>query len=267
MEELIKTAGQRAAEFLFEFAVSLLIIFISFRLISILSRKAEKKLLKHKKYDKTVVKTLIYLTRSSLKLLILIALVGYLGIDTSGFAALITSLGVGVGLAVNGALSNFAGGAILLMTRPFEVDDYIESEGFSGTVEEIRVISTRLRTPDNKTIFIPNGTLSSSTIINYSRNQTRRVDLIFRISAEEDPSRAKELIRSVILSDPNVLKDEEISIRIKAQGKAYVPIIVRVWVRTADYWTVYFDLTEGVKDVLDRSGFSSLGEYISVENE
>ncbi len=267
LESILQITGERILEFIIEFAIALLIIFLSFRLISFLSRKAEKKFLSGKKYDKTLVKTLIYLSRIGLKLLVIIASVGYLGIDTSGFAALITSIGVGIGLAVNGALSNFAGGAILLITRPFEVDDYIESSGLSGTVEEIHIINTRLRTPDNKTVYIPNGILSSSTIINYSAKDKRRVDLLFRIGSKDDFKKAEKIIEDALLSHPSVIKDGEITVKIKAQGRGNTPIIARAWVNTEDYWKVFFEITETVKTEFDKSGFAPKGEFVSIENE
>ncbi len=267
MEEILQITGRRIAEFLLEFAIALLIIFITFRLISILSRKAEKKFLGNKRYDKTLVKTLIYLAGISAKLLIVIGLVGFLGIDTSGFAALITSLGVGIGLAVNGALSNFAGGALLLLTRPFAVDDYIESGSISGTVEDIRIINTRLRTPDNKVVYIPNGILSSATIINYSAKATRRVDLIFRIGTEDDTELAKRIIETAFASHDLVLKNEDITVRLKAQGKGYIPIVARAFTRTEDYWTVYYDITENVKKEFDRAKFKTNSELMSIEIE
>ncbi len=267
MEEYFKTTGEQIAEFLVEFLIALLIIFVSFRIIKLIARRAEKKLLNNPKLDKTLVKTLVYLARITVKTLIVITLIGFLGVDTSGFAALITSLGVGIGLAVNGALSNFAGGALLLITRPFAVDDYIEVEGYSGTVEDIHIINTRLRTPDNKVVYIPNGILSASTIINYSVKNKRRVDLVFRVGGRDDGFLAKGIIEKTVSSHPLVMKGEDITVKIKSQGKAYLPIIARVWVKTQDYWTVYFDLIEQVKIALDESGFKSVGEHLTIETE
>ncbi len=267
MNEILENAGKRIIEFALELSLAVLIIIVSFRLIRILSRKAEKKFLNNKKYDKTLVKTLIYLVRISTKLLIMVALIGFVGIDTSGFAVLFTSLGVGVGLAVNGALSNFAGGALLLLTRPFAVDDYIEAEGISGVVEDIHIINTRLRTPDNKVVYVPNGVLSSSTITNYSGKPQRRVDLLFRISSGDSFEEAKKIISTALTKHEMVLKDNEITVRIKAQGKGYIPIVARAWVKTEDYWTVFFDITETVKNEFDQAGFSTVGELVSIETE
>ena len=149
--------------------VALLALFISYRVITVLSRRIEKRLIggRHK-VDKTLTKTLVYVLSVSLKVLILICLIGYLGIDTSGLTALIASLGVCFGLAVNGAVSNIAGGVLILVTRPFRVDDVIEVDGFTGTVEDIRITHTKIRLEEKKVVFIPNGKLASASVINRS---------------------------------------------------------------------------------------------------
>ncbi|MBO4962553.1 MAG: mechanosensitive ion channel, partial [Clostridia bacterium] len=152
---------------IFKVVIALILLFISFKIINIVTRRIEKRALK-KDADKTVTKTLMYVLRIVLKIVILICMVGFVGINTSGLTALITSLGVCAGLAVNGALSNIAGGVLIIFTRPFKVDDYIEAQGYSGTVEEIKMTSTKIITPDNKVVYLPNGALSSGTIVNYS---------------------------------------------------------------------------------------------------
>ena len=152
----VKTAGTRIL-------LSLVILFASFKLINFVAKKIERSA-KHHKTDKTVTHTLIYIFKITAKIIVTVALVGYIGIDTGGITALIASLGVGIGLAVNGALSNLAGGVLILLTRPFRIDDFIEADGFSGTVEDVHVTNTRLRTPDNKIIFIPNGSDRKSVV-------------------------------------------------------------------------------------------------------
>ena len=169
--------------------IALLVLFISFKLINFFSKKILSAM-ENKKVDKTISKTIAYVFKIGLKCLVAICLVGFVGIDTSGITALITSLGVCAGLAVNGALSNLAGGVLLIITRPFKVDDFIEAQGYSGTVEDIHIISTKIITPDNKVIYIPNGALSSGNIVNYSEKDTRRVDHTFSISYSNDFSKA-----------------------------------------------------------------------------
>lgn len=238
--------------------ISLLIMFISFRIINLIARRVHNKLKTNEKFDKTIVKTLTYVGKIGAKIIVVICLVGYLGIDTSGLTALVTSLGVCAGLAVNGALSNLAGGVIILFTRPFKVDDYIEvvDGGISGTVEYIQIVCTKLRTPDNKVIYAPNGTLSNSNIINYSEKPTRRVDFEFAIAYENDFEKAKALIAAVCQSHGLILADPEPMIRVSGHGESSVNIVARVWVNSDDYWTVKFDILEKVKTVFDENGIS-----------
>jgi len=179
-QQLLNTIVQWATSVGVKIIIALAILFISFKIINVIARKIEKKG-NDKKADKTIMKTLAYVFKLGLKIVIIICLVGYLGIDTSGLTALVASLGVCIGLAVNGALSNLAGGVMIILTRPFRIDDYIEAQGQAGTVVDIHVTNTKLLTPDNKVIYIPNGTLANGEIINYSEKDTRRVDLTFSL--------------------------------------------------------------------------------------
>ncbi len=234
--------------------ISLIILFVGFRIVNTIAKRIEKKAKNNEKLDKTLVKTLTYVGKIAVKILIAICLVGYLGIDTSGLTALVTSLGVCAGLAVNGALSNLAGGVLIIFTRPFKVDDYIEVEGSSiaGTVEEIRIVSTKLRTPDNKVIYVPNGTLSNSNIINYSEKPTRRVDFDFTVAYESDFERARELITEICTSHELTLKDPEPVVRMSGHGDSAINITARVWVNSDDYWTVKWDILEISKKRFDE---------------
>lgn len=236
--------------------ISLLILFISFRIINAIARRVEKKSKENEKLDKTLVKTLTYVGKIAAKILVAICLIGYLGIDTSGLTAMVTSLGVCAGLAVNGALSNLAGGVLIIFTRPFKVDDYIEVEGSSiaGTVEEIRIVTTKLCTPDNKVIYVPNGTLSNSNIINYSEKATRRVDFNFAIAYESDFGKARELIYNLLASHELALKDPAPVVRMSEHGDSSVNITARVWVDSKNYWTVKWDILEASKKMFDENG-------------
>jgi small conductance mechanosensitive channel len=211
----------------------------------------------NEKHDKTIAKVLNYIIKVGAKILVVICLVGYLGIDTSGLTALVTSLGVCAGLAVNGALSNLAGGILIIFTRPFKLDDYIEVEGsVAGTVEDIQIVCTKLRTPDNKTIYVPNGTLSNSNIINYSEKPTRRVDFDFSISYENDFEAAKAIVTEICASHSLVLSDPAPMVRVASHGQSSVDLTARVWVNNNDYWTVRFDILEAVKAAFDKNGIS-----------
>lgn len=234
--------------------IALLIMLISFRLITWVTRKISKRLIEKRKLDKTLISTLFYILRIALKIVVLTCLIGYLGIDTTGLAALIAAIGVGIGLAVNGALSNLAGGVLILITRPFKIDDYIEACGHAGTVADIRIVYTKLITPDNKVVYVANGPLSSSTIVNYSEKELRRVDLNFTIEKKEDYKKAEEIILDVANSHEKVLKNPAAMSRILEHTANGTTLVVRSWVNNADYWDVFFDLQESIKHALDENG-------------
>lgn len=234
--------------------IALLLWFISFRVINFVTRRIEKRLINKKKLDKTLVTTLFYILRIVLKIVVLTCLIGYLGIDTSGLAALIAALGVGIGLAINGALGNLAGGVLILITRPFKIDDYIEAGGYAGTVEDIRIVYTKLRTPDNKVVYAPNGPLSSATVVNYSEKDLRRVDLNFSIEKTEDYKKAEDVILAVTNAHDKVLKDPVATARVDKHTANDMTLVLKAWVKNADYWDVYFDLQENIKKGLDENG-------------
>ncbi|MBR5250869.1 MAG: mechanosensitive ion channel [Clostridia bacterium] len=243
--------------------ISLLILFISFKVINLIARRVEK-LSQNKNADKTIVKTLANVIKVGLKIVVVMCLIGFLGIDTSGLTALITSLGVCVGLAVNGALSNLAGGVLLIFTRPFKVDDYIEAQGYEGTVLEIRITNTKIVTPDNKIIYIPNGALSTGVIINYSEENLRRVDLKYEIKKSDDFEKIKAVLDKVCQSHELVLKNPTHTIRIGEHGPSKLILYTRVWVKTEDYWTVYYDMQELVKKAFDENGIELPVEQLDV---
>ncbi len=240
------TAGVRIA-------IALVLMFVSFKVINYIGRCIERSA-KKRNADKTIVRTLAYIFKLSMKILVAIILVGYVGIDTSGLTALIASVGVCVGLAVNGALSNLAGGVLIILTRPFRIDDFIEAQGYSGTVEDIHITNTKLRTPDNKIVYIPNGALSSGSIVNYSVKDIRRVDEVFSISYSADFNKAKQIITEIAEAHPLVLKDPAVFVRVSEHAASSINITSRVWVNNADFWTVKFDLLESVKARFDAEG-------------
>jgi len=233
--------------------IAFAIIIIGFALINGLVKSLRKGFEK-KKVDKTIGKTVCYIVNWGLKILVVLALLGYLGIDTSGVAALITTAGVGVGLALQGSLSNVAGGVLIILLRPFRVDDFIEAQGVSGTVEDIHLIYTYIRTGDNKTIALPNGALANNTIINYSKKNLRRVDLEFGISYANDYKKAEELILQIADAHEKTLKDPAPLCRIVRHDASSITLVTRVWVNADDYWTVYFDMLEQVKTTFDKEG-------------
>lgn len=239
--------------------IAILVLIISFAIINGISRSIAKKGKKleektNGKVNKTLYRTLSYVLKVILKILVVIAIVGYLGLDTSGISALIASLGVGVGLAVNGTLSNFAGGVLLLVTHPFKDDDYIEACGYSGTVEDIFICNTKIRTPDNKVVYLPNGKLSTTEIVNYTEKDMRRVDLSFSIAYSADFEKAQKVILGVAAKDELILKTPETTVRMSEQGDSAIVLSAKCWCKTDDYWTVFFNMNEAVKKAFDENG-------------
>lgn len=233
--------------------IALLIMFIAFKIINKIAKKIEKKgdLPNH---DKTLMRTVAYIVKILAKCIVVVCLVGFLGIDTSAITALIASFGVCIGLAVNGAVSNLAGGVLIIITRPFKVDDFIEVQGVSGTVNAIHMTNTKLITPDNKVIYIPNGPLSNGNVVNYSEKDTRRVDFNFSISYASDFEKAKAIIEGIFASHELVLKDVPTTVRVSSHGDHGMNIAARAWVKSDDYWTVNFDVLEAVKLAFDKEG-------------
>ena len=198
MEQILKNIVNWLASSGVKILIALIVMWIAFRIINAIFKKLKKKAEKSDKLDKTLGRLLVSGGRILVKILVALALVGYLGIDTSGVAALIASLGVAVGLAVNGALGNVAGGVLLIVTKPFKVDDFIEVAGYTGTVEEINLCATKLVTVDNRVVYVPNGTASTSNIVNYSEKDIRRVDHTFAIAYGSDFEKAKQLLTEVL---------------------------------------------------------------------
>lgn len=239
--------------------VALLVLIVAFTLINRISKQIEKRSRKQeetKHVDKTVYRTLGYIAKIGLKILVVLSLVAYLGIDTGAITALIASLGVGVGLAVNGTLSNLAGGMLLLFTRPFKDGDYIAANGYEGYVEDIFICNTKIRTNDNKIVYLPNGKLSTSEIVNYTEKNTRRVDLTYSISYADDFETAEQIVKDVAAANPKILQEPAPKARINAHSASSIDLFCPVWCKTEDYWDVLFDMNEQVKKAFDLNGIS-----------
>ncbi len=234
--------------------IAILILIVSFIIINFVAKRIRKKIEKSGKLDTTIGRVLVNAGKILAKCIVVICLVGYLGINTSALSALIASAGVCIGLAVNGALGNIAGGVLLLVTRPFKVDDFVEVVGHTGTVEDIRLCNTKIRTLDNKVVYIPNGTASTSSVTNYSEKDLRRVDIEFAISYDSDVEKAKALIAEVAAANEKVLTDPEPFVRVLSYDANSVKLVSRSWVNSADYWDVFFYLTETVRKSFDENG-------------
>ena len=187
---------------------------------------------------------------------VLIAVLNLFGIQTASMIAVLGAAGLAVGLAMQGTLSNFAAGVMLLVFRPFKIGDYVEVAGTAGTVQEIGIFSTTLHTPDNVKIIVPNSSVYGDTITNFSANNTRRVDLMIGIGYGDDIGRAVETIGRVIAADARVLKEPEPQIAVAELGDSSVNLVVRPWCAGADYWALRFDLTRAIKEQLEAAGCS-----------
>lgn len=211
---------------------------------------------KRRGMETTLRRFLKSLSNIGLKGLLLISVASMLGIETTSFIAVLGAAGLAIGLALQGSLANFAGGVLILIFRPYKVGDFVEAAGQSGIVKSIEIFSTILTTGDNKTIILPNGSISNSAVINYSTQETRRVDLVFGIGYDEGLRRAKAVLESLINADERILKDPEPMVVVSNLGDSSVDITTRSWVNVADYWGVYFDLVENVKLAFDEEGIS-----------
>jgi len=215
-----------------------------------------RRLMKKANVDDTLTKFVVSLTKIALMTFVIIAALGSLGFQTTSFVAIIGAAGLAVGFALQGSLSNFAAGVMLIIFRPFKVGDFVEAGGTSGSVEAIRIFNTILKTPDNKIVVIPNSSVTGGNITNYSAEETRRVDLVFGIGYDDDLKKAKQTLERILTEDTRILKDPAFTVAVSELADSSVNFVVRPWVKTSDYWSVYFDLVEKVKLTFDEQGIS-----------
>lgn len=247
----------RVINFCITYSIKLLVaaavLIIGFRLANFFVGRLRKGKLSEK-LDHTVSSFLLNALAIGLKLLLVVTAIGILGVPMSSVVALLAAAGAAIGLALQGALANLAGGIMLMINKPFRLDDYIEVKEVSGTVVSITMFYTVLQTPDNKSISLPNGEVMNSTVINYSANDLRRVDLLFNVSYDSDIDRVREVLSSVASGHPLVCKDPAVAVYLKEQGESALVFSLRAWCKKEDYWTIYFDLNEAVKKAFDRVG-------------
>ena len=192
-----------------------------------------------------------------LKLMLWIAVIGMMGVQMTSFIAILGALGLAVGMALSGTLQNFAGGVMILLFKPFKAGDFINAQGHSGVVNEIQIFNTILKTPDNKTIIIPNGGLSTGSMTNFSTEAKRRVDFTFGIAYGDDVDKAKKVLMDLIKADKRIINDPaEPFIAVSELADSSVNLVVRVWAEAKDYWGIYFDLTEKVYKTFDKEGLN-----------
>ncbi|AWM13992.1 mechanosensitive ion channel protein [Flavobacterium sediminis] len=213
-----------------------------------------RKLMQKRELEESLQKFLLDLLSWLLKILLILAILAKLGVETTSFAAILASAGLAVGMALQGSLGNFAGGVLIMIFKPFKIGDLIEAQGETGVVKEIEIFTTKLIGLSNKEIIIPNGVLSNGNIINYNTEGTRRVDLIFGVSYDANIKDTKEVLMNVLTAHPLVLKDPKPTVNVLELADSSVNFAVRPWCNTTDYWTVYFDVMENTKLALDAAG-------------
>ncbi|HBE9436915.1 mechanosensitive ion channel protein,MscS family [Clostridioides difficile] len=251
MESLLEWATTSGVKLI----IGILILSIGFKIIKKFVNHVML-LLSKRDIDLTLRRFLKSLLLSVLKVAVIIIVLEYWGMSLSSFAAVIASAGVAIGLALQGSLSNFAGGFIILLIRPFKVGDYIEAAGHGGTVEQIGLFYTQLVTPDNKQILIPNGSVSNDSLINYSAKNTRRVDLTFSVGYEDDILHVRRVLKDIINNHKLIINEPEPFIGVVEHGDNAIKFAARVWCNTEDYWTIYLDLLEEVKVRFDEEGIT-----------
>lgn len=233
-----------------------LAIFIIGRIIAKAIAKGILKALQLRKIDDTVSTFIHNLSYGVLYVFVIIAALSQLGIQTASFITIIGAAGLAVGLALQGSLSNFASGVLMIIFRPFKLGDYVEAGGKAGTVEDIQIFATQLKTPDNKVVIIPNSAIMDDSIVNYSRKPMRRVDLKIGVSYDAYLPDVKELLTKTVQANEKVLHDEGYKIAVLELADSSVNFVIRVWSKTPEYWDVYFELTESIKLALDENNIS-----------
>jgi small conductance mechanosensitive channel len=206
--------------------------------------------------DPTLETFVCNVVRIALLVVVIIAAISQVGIETTSFIAIFGAAGLAVGLALQGSLSNFAAGVLIVLFRPFRIGDFIEGAGVAGTVEQVQILTTTMKTPDNKKIIVPNSQIMDSVITNYSANDTRRVDMVVGVSYSDDLDKVKTVLQEIVSADERVLKEPAHTIAVSELADSSVNFVVRPWVKTADYWAVMWDLTELIKKRFDNEGIS-----------
>lgn len=236
-------------------AGALITLMVGWIVISIIC-KAVSKLMKKKNVEPALRGFINSLVGVVLKLILIVSCVAMMGVELTSVVAIFGAAGLAIGMALSGTLQNFAGGAMILLFRPFRIGDFIESQGYAGSVSEVQLFVTILTTPDNKTIIIPNGPLSNSSLINYSRKELRRVDFNFGIAYGHDFDQAKKVLQDVIKAEPRIKQDADNVILLGQMADSSVNITVRVWTAGSEYWNVFFAMNEKVYSAFNANNIS-----------
>ena len=236
--------------------VAAIVIFIVGRWVARALKRLAVRMMKKADVDQTLISFVGNLTYIALLVFVIIAALNQLGIQTTSFIAIIGAAGLAIGLALQGSLANFAAGVLMIIFRPFKVGDYVEAAGVAGVVEQVQIFTTQLKTPDNKTLIIPNASVTGGTITNYSAKDTRRVDMVIGVGYGDDLKKVREILEDILAKDDRILEDPAPTIGVLELGDNSVNFAVRPWVKTEDYWAAYFDVTETVKRRFDEEGIS-----------
>ena len=236
--------------------IGAVLIFLIGRFVAGLMRKVARRIMEKSKVDAALVSFVESLVYIGLMTFVIIAALGRLGIQTASFIAVLGAAGLAIGLALQGSLANFAAGVLMLIFKPFKVGDFIDAAGVTGVVEHIEIFTTQLKTPDNKKVIIPNAKITGDCITNFSANDTRRVDMTVGVSYSEDLSKVKETVEAVLAEDDRILKDPEPTVGVLELADSSINFVVRPWVKTADYWNVFFDTQKKLKERFDAVGIS-----------
>jgi small conductance mechanosensitive channel len=235
-------------------ALAAIAIFIIGKMIANWLKKLVIKVMKKADIDQIIIGFTSSIAYIGMLAFVVVAALGQLGIQTTSFIAILGAAGLAIGLALQGSLANFAAGFLMIIFRPFKVGDFVEAAGVSGSVQAIHIFTTTLITPDNKTIIVPNGKIGNDNIINYSAQATRRVDLTVGVSYDADLKEVRAILEDIVSKDSRILSDPAHQIAVAELADNSVNFVVRVWVESADYWSVFFDATETVKLRLDEAG-------------
>ena len=236
--------------------IGAIVIFVVGRWVARALRNVIKRMMAKGDVDETLISFVGNLTYIALLAFVIIAALNQLGIQTTSFIAVIGAAGLAIGLALQGSLANFAAGVLMIIFRPFKAGDYIEGAGVAGVVEEIQIFATQLKTPDNKTIIVPNAKMMGDNITNYSAKDTRRMDMVIGVGYSDDLKKVREILEDILAKDDRILEDPAPTIGVLELGDNSVNFAVRPWVKTEDYWGAYFDVTETVKRRFDEDGIS-----------
>ena len=248
----VRTVGM---DFGLKLVIAIVIFYVG-RIVARLVTRGLRNLMQSQEVDKILETFVCNLVYWALMFFVIIAAINQIGVQTTSMIAVMGAAGLAVGLALQGSLANFAAGVLIVMFRPYRVGDFVEAAGISGVVLQVQILTTILKTGDNKQIIVPNGQIMGSIITNYSANDTRRVDMTVGVSYDDDLDKVRSTIQELVDADDRVLKDPECLIAVSELADSSVNFTVRPWVKTADYWGVKFDLTEAIKKRFDKEGIS-----------